>query len=696
MLIVPCAVATAAFPLLWRDAWQDAQLLRPAHATVSKSGLASLTLTPLSPPAGPDELHRLELARAEGIVLQGWVLAAPRQGEGVADRRDGAPAVAFEPGPEPGCFRLELPAGGELRFSLASSGSWYGGPSTSRAFWPINTNRIGRQPFLSNDFLSNREGVGSVLEANWVTSTGVSVRLLNDVPMEIMLNEPCDAHEASKMGTACAQGQLVLLPTRGTSSPPLQMQLCSDEHVLAAHERGLRSLPPMVGGPPAVGVMRAPIWSTWARFKMNVSRMDVLAYAREIDAHGYPRSHLEIDDRWSSAYGDLSFDAHKFPAPAEMVAELHALGFNLTLWVIPFAEPRSAAFVEGAKHGYWLRGLDGAPELVPWWQGEGAVLNVSDAKACDWFVGRLRQLMLETGVDGFKFDAGEAQFVPAVAREWALDFAGLWARLAARLGSAGEVRSAHGSQDVPVWLREFDKDSSWSQHNGLRSLITSALQMGVLGYAFVLPDMVGGNAYADGADWSRAHELPAAAPSAAAPVTPAAAATATDRDRGEASFFFGALPSRELFIRWCFANALLPAVQFSIPPWLYDEGATAACSKALGRREARMAQLEALAERASRTYQPIVAPLWAYDPLDPSCHAVDDEFMLGGTTLVAPVLEPAARARSIYLPRGVWRSERGETYTGPTWLHAYPVPLDHLAEFDVVESLGDVVKGPDS
>ena len=45
--------------------------------------------------------------------------------------------------------------------------------------------------------------------------------------------------------------------------------------------------------------------------------------------------------------------------------------------------------------------------------------------------------MDETGVDGFKFDAGEAQFVPQVATSWALDYATLWARLAARLGDAG-------------------------------------------------------------------------------------------------------------------------------------------------------------------------------------------------------------------------------------------------------------------
>ena len=46
---------------------------------------------------------------------------------------------------------------------------------------------------------------------------------------------------------------------------------------------------------------------------------DVESYAAEVDARGYPRSHLEIDDKWSSAYGDLVFDEHKFPDVPGMV-----------------------------------------------------------------------------------------------------------------------------------------------------------------------------------------------------------------------------------------------------------------------------------------------------------------------------------------------------------------------------------------
>ena len=58
-----------------------------------------------------------------------------------------------------------------------------------------------------------------------------------------------------------------------------------------------------------------------------------------------------------------------------------------------------------------------------------------------------------------------------------------------------EVRTSVASQHVPIFSRLMDKDSHWRRDNGLLSLIPSVLLYGILGYPFVLPDMIGGNAY---------------------------------------------------------------------------------------------------------------------------------------------------------------------------------------------------------
>jgi hypothetical protein len=48
---------------------------------------------------------------------------------------------------------------------------------------------------------------------------------------------------------------------------------------------------------------------------------------------------------------------------------------------------------------------------------------------------------------------------------------------------------------LSIFVRVMDKSSVWSIENGLHALITSSLTMSIIGYPFILPDMVGGNAY---------------------------------------------------------------------------------------------------------------------------------------------------------------------------------------------------------
>jgi alpha-glucosidase (family GH31 glycosyl hydrolase) len=65
---------------------------------------------------------------------------------------------------------------------------------------------------------------------------------------------------------------------------------------------------------------------------------------------------------------------------------------------------------------------------------------------------------------------------------------------------------------------------------------------------------------------------------------------------------------------------------------------------------------------------PIMRHLALAFPGDRRAAARDDEYMLGPDLLVAPVLEPGARTRSVYLPRGrwvdLWRSARFRSKPG--------------------------------
>lgn len=96
-------------------------------------------------------------------------------------------------------------------------------------------------------------------------------------------------------------------------------------------------------------------------------------------------------------------------------------------------------------------------------------------------------------------------------------------------GVMGEVRVGSKNTKTPIFQRLQDTDSHWdAPKGGLRSVIPSVLTLNTLGYSAVLPDMVGGNLYT-------------------------------------------ANCSKELFIRWLQLNTFLPVIQFSIPPWDYDQ-----------------------------------------------------------------------------------------------------------------------------
>ena len=80
---------------------------------------------------------------------------------------------------------------------------------------------------------------------------------------------------------------------------------------------------------------------------------------------------------------------------------------------------------------------------------------------------------------------------------------------------------------------------------------------------------------------------------------------------------------------------------------------------------------------------PLLRGMYYEFPDDPNCDVLQDQYMFGGKYLVAPVMEPGARERSVYFPAGAtWRSvETGETLQGGQRL-TVPAPLDVIPVFE--------------
>lgn len=532
-------------------------------------------------------------------------------------------------------------------FDLSASGHWFGGQELINQLWPLERIMLNAAPFASSD--NAPDGLSGVQAPLWLASSGAALLADHGQALRIGFNRS-SAYDSTEGSVA--------LPYRGTMAesedwipfhrrpPPddgtgdgclrlggwgLTYHLIVGENMVEARRRCL----PHFGRPrtvPPKTLWHTPIWTTWARFKTDISQPRVLEFAGEIISHAYPHGVMEIDDRWQTHYGDTSFDPARFPDPRAMVTELHSRGFSVTCWVMPFIQKEAESYPLALERSYLLRQEDGSPKPVRWWRGSGFLIDVREAVARQWFQNNLMLLQKETGVDGFKFDAGEALFASG-SNEYTRSYVDLASQF-----PLSEVRCAWANQRAPILFRQWDKASTWGFDNGLKSVITGALAMGLGGYPFVLPDMVGGNA-----------------------------------ERGEN-------PDAELMVRWTQASALFPAIQFSLAPWDYGEECDHLCREALKIREHCLDRIAAAMQGAVKTGDPVIRPMWWAAPEDERALICDDEYLVGDDLLVAPVVEPGQRTRDVYLPHGTWRERQTAKafVDGPTVLSAVPAPLDTL------------------
>lgn len=576
----------------------------------------------------------------------------------------------------------------EITVDLNRVGDVYGGSHLMAQHWPLNEGCIEIGPHYPFD--NGPNGLNTLVSSHWVTSKGIAVVADPDTPyFHVGLNAPSATWVDSfmskrKFGVGIQNATRTILPFHkkqrqgdgllrlqardsfrkgygpfsmnhplvGWESPMhadatrrhMRVALCANKNVKLATMNVLGTLPKPKAAPPAE-VIRAPIWTTWAKMKTNVSQEKVMSFAREILDNGMRASVIEIDDKWQCGYGDLEFDSKKFPDPSAMVDELHAMGFKVTVWVMPFIAEDTMAYREGKDKGYFVESSI-KNGFFKWWQSPPVVaLDVTNPEAVDWFVSRLKRLQEMHGIDGFKFDAGEPCFLPRrfvthTPLSHPSEYTRAWVNNVASQFELAEVRSGHNSTGNASLVRMGDRFSEWGIENGLGSIIPTLLTSGVLGYPFCLPDIIGGNAY------------------------------------------FGRHPDSELLVRWAQANALMPAMQFSLEPWAAGSAAKELCASALEMRDHFVESLVHHSEKAVESLEPICRPLWWLDPEDSETFRIADQFAIGEDIIVAPVVCRGANQRAIYLTEGQWRDmSSGNIHVGPRWLEDFAAPLGTLPIF---------------
>ncbi|MDD6884849.1 MAG: glycoside hydrolase family 31 protein [Eubacteriales bacterium] len=404
---------------------------------------------------------------------------------------------------------------------------------------------------------------------------------------------------------------------------------------------------------------RTAQYNTWMEFTYYPTQEGVLAYAREYLKNGFAPGVLILDEGWHGRYGTWEFDFARFPDPRKMVDELHAMGFTVLLWVVPYVCADGVNFVrslrplrgtdpEMAKHLY-MRNEKDEVAIIRWWNGYSAVLNLSNPYDAKFLDDQLQHLMRDYGVDGFKFDGG----TPAAYNDrnvingsfkgdmtpHALNIA--WNEFGYRY-PYHEYKDTYKGGGKNAIQRLRDKGHRWDG-DGINQLIPCALTCGLIGHPFVCPDMIGGG------EWSY-------------------------------NYLPGFQIDEELFVRMAQCSALFPMMQFSWAPWkaLSPEN-MALCRDAALLHQRMSDEILRLVRSAEKSGEPILRALEYNDP-HKGYAAITDQFMLGEDILVAPVVTKGTRERRVVFPEGQWKDENGRIYSGNT-VQVLPAPLEKLLWF---------------
>ncbi|MBC7508986.1 MAG: glycoside hydrolase [Ferruginibacter sp.] len=369
-----------------------------------------------------------------------------------------------------------------------------------------------------------------------------------------------------------------------------------------------------------------PQYNTWIELMYNQNQKDVLKYADAIINNGMPPGVLMIDDNWQEDYGKLNFHPGRFPSPKLMIDSLHAKGFKVMLWVCPFISADCDVYRYLSKNNLLLKDKSGDAAIIRWWNGASGLLDLTNPETVKWFKTQLNKLTIEYGVDGFKFDAGDYHFykdVVALENVPATKHTELFATVGLDY-PLNEYRAMFKMGGQPLANRLADKNHIWPD---LQKLIPNMIVEGLMGYTFSCPDMIGGGEFT--------------------------------------SFLDGAVIDQELIVRSAQCHALMPMMQFSVAPWrVLDKPHLHAVLNAVKLREKFKDYILKTTKASALSGEPILRSMEYAFPKS-GYALIKDQFLMGDSLLVAPVVENGLVKRKITVPKGVWKTAEGKIIKGP-------------------------------
>lgn len=445
----------------------------------------------------------------------------------------------------------------------------------------------------------------------------------------------------------------------------------------------IRQLADLVGRP-----AQPPLWAYSLWIGSQGGRDRVLAEVDALEAADIPVSAMWVQDwggvrfnfdggegvryvwepRESCVSEDLCADNEDcsvcYPEFGEMVSGLHDRGYRFLTYVNPFIvkDPGltgtdDARFTTMDDMGLLVKGQDGEtllPVIAPNIPELSGHPDFSNPDTLDYIASSLADIVRDYGVDGWMADFGEWIPLDAVASDGSNGverrntFPIDWQRATREAMDAvrpdGDwvmfARSGFtGVQGVAQIHWAGDQETNWDEFDGLPTVVPALINLGLAGQPFVTHDIAG---------FSR-RDVPS---------------------------------TKELYQRWTELGAFTPIMRThqgadKVGNWRWDsdEETTAHFRKFTYVHCALMDELVTLATEWETTGAPILRHMMLNFPNDPATWDLSDQYMIGDSLLVAPVLTEGATSRVVYFPAGKWFDVwNGNDIRGPVALDV-PAPI---------------------
>ncbi len=429
----------------------------------------------------------------------------------------------------------------------------------------------------------------------------------------------------------------------------------------------------VTGHPPMLPEWASGFWQSKLRY---ASQAELEAVAEEYSRRNLPLSVIVIDFFHWTRQGDWQFNPKFWPDPARMVHNLEKMGVKVMASIWPTVNRRSPNFPEMWRNGFIARNKSGTPAhfyFVDVGDEDGTYVHYYDPTnpgAGKYIWEKVKQGYYRHGIKVYWLDACEPEMIPMNPDN--LHFFRGEGNAVANIYPRDHVRSffegmkAEGEDEVLFLCRSAWAGSQqfgaavWSgdinsTFDALRAQVRAGLNMALSGIPWWTTD-IGGFRGGD-------------------PAAP---------------------EFRELVVRWFEYGAFCPLFRLHghrLPNtddfggagnevWSFGEEAYSILKEYLLLRERMRPYIMRQMRLAHEKGMPPMRPLFVDFPSDPTCWAVEDEYMFGPDLLVAPVLEAGARMRKVYLPGGsswqdAWTSQR---FAGGQWIDS-GAPLERIPIF---------------